>query len=382
MNSEYEVRIYDYDGAKFSTVGTTYETASMSYTENCYSPGVFTINIPTAAMFADEFKKYRFVHISRRFCGIITGVTMDANNSADMLTVSGTNLFGLLAQRVTIPPNFSGVSALAGFDSARGSSETVIKHFVNSNIVAPYSNFRKIPGFRILPDLGRGIADDRYLSRYENLADVVGAVGKDAKLPIVTAFNLADGTIDFDVKLGVDRTAANGLVPPVIIDTERRTALSANMIDSDGGLRNAFYSTMAGAEFEDEALTLVYYRDADELAPPQGIFRRETHMELNAEHPTPGQEYDELKRLALISATNYEAQLSFRAEVNFATLQYARDYFLGDKVTVRRRDWGVTLDSEVTSVTASLAAGNISYTATFGTERPDFARAIRRASRR
>ncbi|MDL2273974.1 siphovirus ReqiPepy6 Gp37-like family protein [Oscillospiraceae bacterium OttesenSCG-928-G22] len=378
--TDYEVRVFEYDeeGGAFVPRGTTYWCASIQFTENQYSPGGFELVLPLGAPYAREFKKYRYVQIGRRFFGVIQSLRFESTAAGDMLTVSGADLLGFLSQRVTIPPNWDSPSAMMGFDGITGPSETVIKHFVKNNIVSPLSQPRKIPGFSIAPDLRRGIQNDKYLSRFESLVDVVGAVGRDAKLGLRSWLDLFGGRIVFDVAEGTDRSMAQDAVPPVVLSVNRQTVLSMNHTDSDGAMRNAFYTTMAGAEFEDEALTLVYYRAEDETTPPSGIMRHEMHMEISADHPTPGQEYNELKRLALIQATNYQPTLTFTCSINHARVKYGENFGLGDIVTLQNSDWGVTLDTEVIGATVSHSGSESSYTVTFGTDKPTFMKTIKK----
>jgi hypothetical protein len=380
---KYEVRIYELTtpGNPLTRCGTTYDASSIRFTENFSAAGSYEINIPMGAHYAGEFTKGRIVEIGRKFWGLIQSVQYEAQADGDILSVSGSNLLGLLTQRITIPPNADGSTIEAGFDQATGSSETIIKQFVAHNLVSSISAQRNIPWLTIAPDQSRGLAADKYSTRFELLSDVVGAIAKDAKLGLACSLDVEAGQIIFDVFQGADRTVNQSEVPSVVFSVNRKTVLGMTYNDNDSGLRNAFYATMAGDEFENEALTLVYYRAEDEQSPPGSISRREAHMEISASHPTPGEEYSELKRMALIQATNYESLLNCVCSVNFAAVRYGVDYFLGDMVTVQNLDWGITLDAPLTGMTVEYSGSGESYTATFGEQRPTFIGAIKKAIR-
>ena len=380
-NPDHEIRIFEFDrpGLPFIPFGITYDAASLRYTEKFYEPGTFEIVIPLGAHYAREFKKYRYVIIGRRFHGIILGVQYEAQADGDMLTVTGQSLLGLLTQRITVPPNVMGNTIMAGFDSIQADSETVIKHFITNNVTAPLSTPRSIPGFFIAENQQRGTQNDKYASRYDVLSDVIGMVGHDAKLGLVCRLDIEGGRIVFDVVQSKDRTHGQNQNPRVIFSINRGTVLGMTHSDNDAGMRNSFYTTMAGSEFEDEALTMMYYRPEDEADPPSGVYRREMHMEISADHPTPGMEYDELKRLALINMTNYEGLLSFVSDVNFAHIQYGRDYDLGDIVTVQNLDWGVTMDIELIGMTVEHTGRGGNYTAVFGSQKPNLIKAVKKA---
>lgn len=375
---KHEIRVYEYVGERnpFIRRGTIYRYESVRIIENFYSAGSFELRIPWEYPYAKELQKGRFVEIGRRFAGRITGTTLEANQNGDMLTVIGTDTLGLLSARVTVPAALDAPSALAGYDGVSGSSETVIKHFLRNNTTEPASVVRKIPGLIILPDRERGSPDDKYLSRFENLAEVVSKVAADAELGIVCYPDWESGQFYFDVKEGSDCTVNQGDLPPVVVSTARRTAMSMQFAESDAGLKNAFYTSKSGEQYADETLTLTYYRDEN---IPSGLDRRETHLSISAEHPIAGEEYNELQRLATLAMKDHAEQMSFTAQINQARVIYNRDFCLGDMVTVQHLGWGVTMDIRVVGMTTEFTGGTDTYTAQFGTQKQTFINIIKKA---
>ena len=380
MNKDprYEVTVYKRTDEGVIPLGNTYGCPSIRYTQNLYTPGTFTLEIPLDDRTAREFAKGRYVEIGRTFQGIIRAVRYETGPGNDMLTVSGTDLLGLIARRVTMPPSFDAAAGMAGYDAKQGATETVIKHFVKNNIESPIIGYKKIPGFVIAPDLERGTPNDKYMSRYEPLEELVGRLAKDAQIGVSCHMDTVTGIITFDVFAGDDRTESQRAVRPVIFSKQRQTITSMTYSDSDVGLRNAFYATMAGAKYEDEAFTMVYYRAEDDEHPPEGDARCEMHMDINADHPTPGMEYEELERLALLGAADYTRSASFTCDIDFTRYEYGADYFLGDMVTMQNTDWGVTMDTRLVEMTVSLARDDDLYSAVFGEQTPTFAQTVRK----
>lgn len=362
-----EIRVFEWpeNGGAMKQLAILYNALDAKLQENFFSPGSFELKISTAERYADQLQKYRLVRIAGRFWGLIYAVQYEGG-AGEFLTVRGRDLKGLTADRLTVPTELVGVRGTAGYDAIIGPTETVLKHFAQNNFFPAGDPYRHIPGLVIAADQRRGTQDDRYMTRFEPLSDVLSLIGEDAGMGY-DVIPTADGKqFIFDIIMGLDRTAAQRKRPPVIFDLSRQTASSMTYENTDQSMKNIFYTTRSGAEFADEALTMTYTRD--DAVIPAGIYRRETHLSLSADTPTAGQEYAELKRLALIEAGNYVTAEHFTAQILSTKYRYGKDFNLGDKVTVQNRDWGVSMDALVTAMEISIGSGGETYTATFGKE--------------
>lgn len=361
-----EIRIFDWpkDGGAMVCRGITYNAAEVSTREQLYSPGSFELKIPGDERYAPAFQKYCLVRIGGGFWGMVDGVRYDSDEG-DYMTVTGRDLKGLTALRVTVPPEVTDVTGTAGYDAATGPTETLMKRFVRNNFFPPSDPNRHVTGLVIAPDLGRGVADDRYMTRFEDLSEVLARLGESAGMGYGVTPTEDGRQFVFDVVQGEDRTAGQRARPPVIFEMARRNVQSLTYENNDQSMRNVFYTTMSGAEFADESLTMTYTRD--DAVIPAGIFRRETHLSLSADTPNAGEEYAELKRLALIEAESYVTAESFSAQVlESRRCRYGEHYGLGDRVTVQHRDWGVSMDTLVTGMERAYTSGGETCTATFG----------------
>ena len=450
--SDSEVRLYEWDGVgrPFRRMGTTYDCSVVKWTKRYSTSGTFSVTYPlpssvapltegggrrpggellpppaggelpqsaapTAPSEREPFKIGMFIEIGRTFYGVIEEVSRaDDGLGGNLLTASGTDLLGLLARRVTVPP-VSGSTALMGYDAVTGASESLIKHFVAGNAVSPAGDRLAIPGLAVGEDLLRGHQDDRYMTRFDNLLDVVSQIAGDAELGLSVTPDFDAGVLLFDVYEGVERLGA--------VSTNRGTATGMNALDSVANYKNVFYTTMAGSEFADETLTLMYTRPhsppveeyrpeggevvapAGELLPPpeggelpqpapptapserepkaphlegggsesrgeNGFDRREVHLSISAQHPTPGEEYNELRRLAEIQMTHYEPVNNLTCQINPARMVLGEDYDLGDLLTVLNSGWGLEEQSRVVAVTAEHSGAGSSVQAHFGDENP------------
>ncbi len=362
-----EIRIYEPPTAAsphFKRVGITSRASRISMTESFYGPGAFEIELPFGTLYADQLKKYNLVFIGQYFWGIIRSVSISALKDAETITVSGLDLNGLLSSRPTVPPQFTDVVGALGYDPAVGSSETVMKQFVAHNVIESLQPMRNITGFVIAPDLGRGIPDDKYMTRFEFLSEVLQKIGENARLGWKITPDLDAHSFIFDVLEGVDRTYGQHVNPRIVFSPGRGTVEAQDYINSDAAMRNVFYTTRSGAEFADEALTVMYTREGED--EPEGIYRWEQHLTVSAETPEAGEEYNELRRQALIEAENYRTDESFTCRTLDTRHRYGRDYFLGDFVTVQNLEWGISSDMQITGAAHEIDSSGVKLTLTFG----------------
>lgn len=364
-----EIRIFDPPTARaptFRTAGRATAATAVTTVERLYTPGYFTIEIPREARHGDKLEIGRLVLIGGAFWGLIDDLSLSANTSGDILTVSGRQLKGMTQDRITIPPAATQVVGAQGYDPADGPTETIMKHYVSVNMGADATlERRRIYGLEIAADQGRGIAQDKYLSRHEVLSDVLSALGEAAELGYDIRPDLSRHRFVFDVIQGVDHTALQSQRTRVLFDLARKTALSQQYQHNTSDSRNLFYTTMAGSEFADETLTVTYVREGEE--EPEGLRRREKHLSVSADTPVAGEEYNELRRLALIQAEEFRPAESFQCEIApEGRYIYGRDYQLGDLVSIRNAAWGVTMHARLTEMQTDYSASGITRTATFG----------------
>ncbi|MCL2080229.1 MAG: siphovirus ReqiPepy6 Gp37-like family protein [Oscillospiraceae bacterium] len=364
-----EIRIYkppDLTERKYTPIAITFDAHSISVTENFYTFGNFEVKIASAAAAAGKFQKYLYVLIDGKFWGLITGIEKAIDAQGDITTITGLDLKGLTSARYTTPPGFTyeEVGGIAGFDAITGSTETCMKHYVRNNFFQPSSPTRQIPGFEIAPDLGRGLENDRYMTRFDLLSGVLEELGTAAQVGYTVLPELETGKLIFDICEGVDRTANQSDNPRVIFSVSRKNIENMNYVDSDRNLRNLFYASLSGGQFVDDIYTATITRDDGDY--PSGIYRWEQHLDISATHPEPGREFEELKRLALARADSYTTVRSLNGAIMQSSQKYGIDFKLGDYVSVVNEDWGVRMNTQITSIRVDADVSGVRHSATFG----------------
>lgn len=363
-----EIRIFEppEEGTPtFRSVGRCTRAAGVTLVERLWTPGYFTIEVPVEARHADRLTAGRLVLVDGSFWGIIDDLALATGAEGQTCTVQGRQLKGLTMDRITIPPAATEITGAQGYDPVAGPTETCMKHYVSANLAAPNLPARKVWGLEVAEDRGRGVPDDKYMSRHEVVADVLSALGEASGLGYDITPDLARHAFVFDVVEGVDHTANQSERIRVIFDIQRRTAQAQNYAFASTDARNLFYTTMAGSEFADETLTVSYVREGEE--EPVGIRRREVHLSVSVDTPEAGNEYEELKRQALIEAEGYRVAESFACEILDGRYVYGRDYRLGDLVTCRNLAWGVEMHPRLTEMQTVWSGSGVQRTATFGT---------------
>lgn len=167
------------------------------------------------------------------------------------IEVTGNTLDGLLARRICLPPY--GESHY----EATGPAETVMKGLVNANLINPEDPTRIIANVVNAADTAAGNTISiraRYSSLPEKLIECAVAGGQ-------LGFEItldASNEYEFDIIEGVDRSAGNGVVPPIILDPDLDNVRAMSFEDNEIGRVNQGYIAGAG-EGADRAIHLTDY---------------------------------------------------------------------------------------------------------------------------
>lgn len=137
---------------------------------------------------------------------LIKQVDVDDEN----ITISGYDLNGLLLSRITVAQSEDGM------DRVKGSTETIVKHFVDVNCVNPVDTNRVIPNLKIADDNGRGNQNDAAYSKFERVSDVITEIlaaqgygwriSGDYEFDIITSLSFGSG-----IYLGDESKNADGI---------------------------------------------------------------------------------------------------------------------------------------------------------------------------
>src|SRR5690606_20762986 len=159
-------------------------------------------------------------------------VELDENGKVtENWLIKGFALKSIIAQRITIPPLHT------AYDNRSGYAETVLKHYINTNIINPTDRKRHIPNLVIAPDLQRGFHMSQ-ASRFKKLAEEMSTLSLASGLGWDVTLDIENKRWVFDVVEGKDLTANQTIHPPVIFSPQFESVKNMQYVQSDLNYKN------------------------------------------------------------------------------------------------------------------------------------------------
>ncbi|WP_051421287.1 siphovirus ReqiPepy6 Gp37-like family protein [Paenibacillus massiliensis] len=340
----------------FNLLGEIDDYESLQFTRRFFRAGEFELHIALGKQHTDKLVKDNIILIGNQphKAGIIESRQITLEDGVETLTITGPDLCGILARRITVTDSY---------DRVRGRGETVIKHYVKNHLIEGTYPERRVPFLVLAPDALRG-ANTVRSSRFEPLSDVLQDIAQWCNMGYGIKLDFATKKWVFDVYMGRNLTVNQTTLPPVIFSHEFDNIHSQQFVDSDTNYRNVGY---AGGKGEEED------RLMQTLGSTSGFDRREVFLDCSTaadiiELIQMGQrQLGELKRVQTLEGTVLDTG-SFR---------YEQDWDLGDIVTVQNRAWGLTMDSRITEVKEIYEPAS-ALEIIFGNDLPTIGQAIRK----
>ena len=286
---------------------------------------------------------------------------------ADTVCVRGYTLSGLLKRRLCIPPA-AGADSF-GYDRIVADAESVMRHYVQGNVVAPESTARRMAFIALEEEnLGRGRQNVPWSARFEPLSELLTAVGAycDAGYALVPDF--ARGKLVFTFLPGRDRTGADGGVRVTFgVHMGNVTGTTAT-----GSVQQTKNTAVVGGAGEDENRLILAVCPGGET----GLKRREVFVDAGSLADPQELMEEGARRLSDLAE-----RFSICAEaMDTPSCRYGVHWDLGDLVTVVAH--GVQMNARVMQVQESHEAGrSVRLEVTFGDAAGGIAKALRDRTR-
>ncbi|MCR3760321.1 siphovirus ReqiPepy6 Gp37-like family protein [Clostridium felsineum] len=346
------LRIID---TSFNLLGEIDDYESLQFIRRFYSVGEFELHININKNNTDCLVKDNLILLGNSFNKV--GIIMYRENQPDSsgndeLIIKGVTLKGIMNRRLILPTIDGG-----GYDIETGTTETVIKKYVDNNVVNPTDIKRKIPQLVIAENKDRGI-QNTWKYRYENLADKICEISQYTQLGWDVTLDVENNRWIFDVIEGRNLTVDQEDLPPVIFSTNFDNILSPHFIESSMNSANVGY---AGGKGENEN------RIVEEIGDKEGIERIENFFDCsntdnNTDLTTLGiQKLDELKE-----TKTFEFQID-----PDSTFTYEKDYDLGDFVTAQSKELNITMNAQIIEIKEIYETDKVNIEATFGSNIPN-----------
>lgn len=347
---------------------------SMFFDRSWHEIGEFEMVINRHLRYADTLQKNCLILVgndpSRAFIIKHREIQLDSDGKlTENWVIRGYSLKSIIAQRITYPPSHT------AYDNKSGSVETVMKHYINNNIVNPTDPSRRIPGFEIAPDLQRGPRVS-YSSRFKNLSEEIILLSTSTGVGWEVRLDLERKVMIFDVLIGNVSTVNQDVRPPVIFSPQFDSLRTMQYIQSELNYKN---TAVIGGQGEGIERRLVEITDSTGLDRHEVfIDARDVPEEDDDQQPIPEQEViqalierGEQQLSELIQEEYLEGQI-----LQNSPFVYGVDYDRGDVVTLQNLDWGITMDTRITNIKEIYETG-FQVEATFGNSRPTIIKRIK-----
>lgn len=353
---------------QFELLGEIDDYESLQFTRRFYKVGEFELHININKNHTEKLVKNNLILLGSSFNKV--GIIMHRENevdengdSTDTLIIKGSTLKGIMSRRLIVP-----TTSGDGYDSATGTVESILKHFVDTNVVNPTDADRKIAQVIIATDQQRG-SQDSWRSRFEVLSDKLTEIGEYAQIGWDVILDVENSIWIFDVYVGRNLTVDQNILPPVIFSTDFDNIKNQHFIQS---LLNSYNVGYAGGQ-GDEINRLI-----QQIGNITGMERIETFLDCSqaadvTELTSQGtQKLNELKEI-----------LTFEFSIiPDNTFIYEQDYDLGDYITAQSRKWGITMNAQIIELKEIYEVDGFSLEATFGTNIPSLLTIFKRQTKK
>ncbi|MGG1660565.1 siphovirus ReqiPepy6 Gp37-like family protein [Brevibacillus sp. NRS-1366] len=357
------IRIMDAD---FTLLGEIDTYTSLRWVRRWHKPGEFELRINPSLQNADCLQEDKMIfkaHATTE-AAIIKHREIGVNEAGiEELIVKGPLLAGLIGSRITYPPLGK------EHDYIHANIETIMKHFVRANFIAPSEPSRILSRLINAPDQARG-DKVQFQTRYKQLDEELEKLSITSGLGWHVWLDTKRQLFVFEVIRGRDLTAGQNSYPPAIFSTDYDNIESQSYVSSAIGYKNVAIVVGQGDSGTPKLVTVGQqtglqrqetFVDAKDVGPKEKEAESLTEAEVERMLQTRGRE-----RLAELGRSeSFESKLLANSN-----LVYRVDYDLGDMVTVVNKGWGITLDARITEMVEVFEPGGFRLDATFGNSLP------------
>lgn len=364
-------------GPEFKLLGEIDTYTSLQWTRRWHKPGDFELHISPQMQGADALQEGNMIFKATNTseAAIIGYRHLENVEGKDTLKIKGYHLGSLLGRRITVPP--AGVA----YDKANAQTESIMHQFVMNNCISPIDAARVIPHLVAAPDLSRG-GKMFYQTRYKPLAEELEALSVISGLGWRVRLDLRAQQYVFEVLEGRNLSASQHTLPPAVFSHEFDNVRSQSLLQSSMGYKNMAYAAGQG-EGEERLIVEVFNEHAGLDRYELFVDARDIGTQAPEEEPYTLEELQEMVwDRGMQRLSEHPLIQEFSTEIlTTNNLVYREDWDLGDIVTVRNRDWGITLDARVVEVKEIIEQQGEQIQVTFGNKHPTLVDMVKRELR-
>lgn len=365
-----ELNVWVFDSSSITPLGVIDVVTGLTWEEKFADAGNFELWCPLTDVNVELLQEDNLVWIGGESAGVIEYKELSTDDSG----VQTIHIQGRLAESYldyrTIYPTVS----------VSGTASTILRTLVNSNLINPEDNDRKIPNIELATDQEEVGESTSYQKTGDSVLTESSRLCDANNLGFRLQFLPREYKFVFRVYEGTDRTLDQTEVNPVLFSSELDDILESNYSHNKSELRNLAY--VAGEDSGEN-------RKVQPVGSVSGLSRRELYVDardLQSEKEDgtliPEAEYNSmLIERGKTSLEDYKDIESFSATLRtfgVTGYEYGVDFFLGDKVTVYDARLKVRINAVVTSVMTTYDEDGERLDIVFGYEQPTLANKLKR----
>lgn len=342
-----EIYILDRD---LNIVGVISTYDSILWTEKVHEPG----NIKAVFVFTEKMNKllqrgYLLYKTDELQPAVITRKTLKLNKYGQQtITIQGYMVTRYFRQRIIWKKMIM-----------KGTPEQLMRQMVQEQIIAPEDETRKIPLIE-LGDLQNFDMDEvEKQITYDNLQEALTDMSKTTELGYRLRLDYARKKLVFEVYKGTNRT--QGTEHPCIFTRKFKNVFTQEYNEDEGNYKNV---CLVGGPGEDTDRVLVTVGSGAGLDRYEMFYNAAGYSE---DGITAAVLQDQLRQKGLEKMSAYYIAKAFETKIN---KEKAMKFELGDYVTCKDTQWGITVDTQVKVIQKGYSKTEASYVITLGDDVP------------
>ncbi len=327
---------------------STYD--SILWTEKVHEPG----NIKAVFVFTEKMNRilqrgYLLYKTDELQPAVITRKTLKLNKYGQQtITIQGYMVTRYFRQRIIWKKMIM-----------KGTPEQLMRQMVKEQIIAPEDETRKIPLIE-LGDLQNFDMDEvEKQITYDNLQEALTDMSKTTELGYRLRLDYARKKLVFEVYRGTNRT--QGTEHPCIFTRKFKNVFTQEYNEDEGNYKNV---CLVGGPGEDTDRVLVTVGSGAGLDRYEMFYNASGYSE---DGITAAVLQDQLRQKGLEKMSAYYIAKAFEVKIN---KEKAMKFDLGDYVTCKDTQWGITVDTQVKVIQKGYSKTEASYVITLGDDVP------------
>lgn len=325
------------------------EDASVIWTTRYYDVGDFEIYVGTTQKYIDWLQSGNYVErLDDDKIGIIEDIkiTYDAEGT-EYLTATGRFAESILERRIVWQQT-----------QLSGTVENGLRNLINSNIINPINEDRKISIIELGPLKGY---TERLDAQYtgDNLLEINKKVSLANQIGF--KFNFNNSKFSYELYKGIDRSYNQTKNPFVVFSDKYDNLLTSEYELNTSNLKNV---ALVAGEGEGTARKTLVVGNGTGLNRYE-IFVDARNLSTNSGEISTSEYNNALNEKGLESIVTITQAFSGEVDLNL-NYTYKKDFFLGDIVTIENSKWGIFINSRIIEIIESEDENGYKITPTFG----------------